>query len=310
MRTAMVMNGEETAASSFESPTLRGALQQGAARLFAAGVDSAELDAEVLLRHVLELAQGALYLRLKDRLSSGDQEQFQKLLERRAAREPLAYITGNKEFWSLDFIVTPAVLIPRPETELLVDLALDCARELPSRQRIKILDIGTGSGAIAVSLAKHVPESEVWAVDISAASLRVAEANAKRHNVAERIRFLQGDLLDAMDQIGATFDLILSNPPYVRSAELAGLAPEIRDWEPRTALDGGADGLDYSRRLIGAAPSHFNEGGRMLLEIGSDAAEAVVDLFARAGCYEPARVHRDYAGRDRAVAAVKGARRG
>ena len=232
------------------------------------------------------------------------------MLERRAAREPLAYITGNKEFWSLDFIVTPAVLIPRPETELLVDLALDCARELPSRQRIKILDIGTGSGAIAVSLAKHLPESEVWAVDISAASLRVAEANAKRHNVAERIRFLQGDLLDALDQVGATFDLILSNPPYVRSAELAGLAPEIRDWEPRTALDGGVDGLDYSRRLIGAAPSHFNEGGRMLLEIGSDAAQAVVDLFARAGCYEPARVHRDYAGRDRAVAAVKGTRRG
>ena len=195
----MVMNFEETAASSLESPTLRGALQKGAARLFAAGVDNAELDAEVLLRHVLELAQGALYLRLKDRLSSVEQKQFQKLLERRAAREPLAYITGNKEFWSLDFIVTPAVLIPRPETELLVDLALDCAREWPSRQRIKILDVGTGSGAIAVSLAKHLPESEVWAVDISAASLRVAEANAKRHNVAERIRFLQGDLLDALD---------------------------------------------------------------------------------------------------------------
>ena len=306
----MVVTVEETAASSFENPTLRGALQQGAARLFAAGVDNAELDAEVLLRHVLELAQSALYLRLKDRLSSADQEQFQKLLKRRAAREPLAYITGNKEFWSLDFIVTPAVLIPRPETELLVDLALDCARGLPGRQRIKILDVGTGSGAIAVSLAKHLPESEVWAVDISAASLRVAEANAKRHNVAELVRFLQGDLLDALDQVGTTFDLILSNLPYVRSAELAGLAPEIRDWEPRTALDGGADGLDYSRRLIGAAPSHFNEGGRMLLEIGSDAAQAVVDLFARAGCYEPARVHRDYAGRDRAVAAVKGARRG
>ena len=283
MRTAMAMNFDETAASSLESPTLRGAFQQGAARLFAAGVDNAALDAEVLLRHVLELAQAALYLRLKNRLSSGDQEQFQKLLERRAAREPLAYITGNKEFWSLDFIVTPAVLIPRPETELLVDLALDCARELPSRQRIKILDIGTGSGAIAVSLAKHLPESEVWAVDISGASLRVAAANAKQHNVTERMRFVRGDLLDALDQVGATFDLILSNPPYVRSAELAGLAPEIRDWEPRTALDGGVDGLDYSRRLIGAAPSHFNEGGRMLLEIGSDAAQAVVDLFARAG---------------------------
>jgi release factor glutamine methyltransferase len=159
-------------------------------------------------------------------------------------------------------------------------------------------------------LAKHLPESEVSAVDISAASLRVAAANAKRHNVAERIRFLHGDLLDGLDPVRATFDLILANPPYVRSADLAGLAPEIRDWEPLTALDGGVDGLDYSRRLIGAAPSHCNEGGRMFLEIGSDAARAVVDLFARAGCYGPARVHRDYAGRDRAVTAVKGTRRG
>jgi release factor glutamine methyltransferase len=304
------MNAPSTPESPLESPTLRAALQLGAARLFAAGIDSATLDAEVLLRHVLELAQGELYLRLQDRLGSRDQEQFQGLLARRGAREPLAYITGNKEFWSLDFIVTPAVLIPRPETELLVELALACARELPSNQRVKILDIGTGSGVIAVSLAKHLPESAVWAVDISAAALGVARANAKRHNVEGRIRFLQGDLFDGVDEADAKFDLILSNPPYIRSAELPGLAPEIRDWEPWAALDGGADGLDCYRKIVGAAPTCLTEGGRLVLEIGSDLTEAVADLFARAGCYGPASVHRDCAGRDRAVGAVKGASSG
>jgi len=304
------MNAQSTTESPLESPTLRAALQLGAARLVAAGIDSAALDAEVLLRHVLELAQGELYLRLQDRLGPRNQQQFQESLERRGAREPLAYITGNKEFWSLDFIVTPAVLIPRPETEMLVELALACARDLPRSQRVKILDIGTGSGAIAVSLAKHLPDSEVWAVDISSAALAVAEANAKRHNVEGRMRFLRGDLFDALDEADTTFDLILSNPPYIRSAELAELAPEIRDWEPWAALDGGADGLDYYRRIVGAAPSHLTETGILLMEIGSDLAEAVAAIFARTGCYAAASVHRDYAGRNRAVGAAKGARRG
>jgi release factor glutamine methyltransferase len=304
------VNAQSTAESPFESPTLRAALELGARKLNAAGIDSATLDAEVLLRHVLGMAQGELYLRLQDRLGACDQEQYQKLLERRGAREPLAYITGHKEFWSLDFIVTPAVLIPRPETELLVELALACTRELPRNQRVKILDIGTGSGAIAVSLAKHLPESVVWAVDISAAALGVARANAKRHYVEERMRFLRGDLFEALDEADATFDLILSNPPYIRSTELAELAPEIRDWEPCAALDGGADGLDYYRKIVGAAPAYLTEAGTLLMEIGSDLAEAVTDIFARTGCYASASVHRDYAGRSRAVAAAKGARRG
>ena len=304
MRAAVVMNGEGIALSP-KGLTLRGALQRGAARLAEAEIDSAALDAEVLLRHALQLEQGRLYLRLQERLSPLGQEKFEKLLERRAAREPLAYITENKEFWSLDFIVTPAVLIPRPETELLVDLALACAGDLTRSRRLKILDIGTGSGAIAVSLAKDLPESEVWAVDISSAALGIAAANAKRHKVVKRMRFVRGDLFEAVDAAAVVFDLILSNPPYIRTAELAGLAPEIRDWEPLTALDGGADGLDYYRRIIGAAPGYLNENGRMILEIGADLGEAVVDLFACAGCFAPASIHRDYAGRDRAVIAVR-----
>jgi release factor glutamine methyltransferase len=309
MRTTIDSDGE-AAASPLENPTLRDAMRWGAARLSEADIDSAALDAEALLRHAFQLDRCGLYQRLPERLSPADCVAFEKLLERRAAREPLAYITGEKEFWSLDFFVTPAVLIPRPETELLVELALDCAGRPARGRRIKILDVGTGSGAIAVSLAKHLPESEVWAVDITSAALGIAAANAKRHNVEERMRFLRGDLFDALDGAGVSFDLIVSNPPYVRTAELIGLAPEIRDWEPLTALDGGADGLDYYRRIIGAAPIYLGGGGRLLLEIGADLADAVVDLCARAGCYAPASVQRDYAGRDRAVTAVKGACRG
>jgi len=300
------MSAELTAQSPYDAVTLRGAWEQGTRQLCRAGVDSASLDAGVLLRHVLGLEQGEIFLRLEERLSLRDQEEFQQLLDRRAAREPLAYITGHKEFWSLDFIVTPAVLIPRPETELLVELALDCAREFSGGERIKILDIGTGSGAIAVSLAKHVAQSAIWAVDVSTAALGIAEANAKRHDVDKRVEFLRGDLFDALDEAEAMFDVIVSNPPYIRHAELSGLAPEIRDWEPLTALDGGADGLDYYRRIIRAAPRHLNENGRILLEIGSDMAESVVALFARAGCYAPTSLHRDYAGHDRVVAAVTG----
>lgn len=310
MRTAVVMNGNSSTASLVENSTLAGALQLGAARLAQAGVDSARLDSEVLLRQVLALAQGEFYLRLGDRLSSRDQQRFQQLLERRAAREPLAYIIGHKEFWSLDFIVMPAVLIPRPETELLVELAVAYAREYRHPRPIKILDIGTGSGAIAVSLAACLPASEVWATDISSAALRIAEANAKRYGVEKRMRFFRGDLYDALDQAGARFDLIIANPPYIRRMKLNALAPEIRDWEPAEALDGGIDGLDYYPRTIGAAPAHLVEGGRVLLEIGSDLAEAVVGLFAGAGSYLPASVHRDYAGQDRVVTAVKGTVRG
>jgi release factor glutamine methyltransferase len=304
------MSAELTAQSPYDAVTLRGVLEQGTRQLCRAGVDSASLDAGVLLRHVLGLEQGEIFLRLEERLSLRDQEEFQQLLDRRAAREPLAYITGHKEFWSLDFIVTPAVLIPRPETELLVELALDCARELLRREPIKILDIGTGSGAIAVSLAKHLPESTIWAVDVSTAALGIAEANAKRHGVDKRVEFLCGDLFDALDEAEAKFDVIVSNPPYIRHAELSGLAPEIRDWEPLTALDGGADGLGYYRSIIRAAPGHLNDDGRMMLEIGSDMAEPVIALIALAGCFAPANVHRDYAGHDRVVAAVTGRCRG
>jgi release factor glutamine methyltransferase len=175
---------------------------------------------------------------------------------------------------------------------------------------VKILDLGTGSGAIAVTVAKHLPHAEVWASDISAAALRVAAANAKRHAVEKRVRFVAGDLFAALDPGRARFDVIVANPPYIASAELPLLAPEICGWEPVWALDGGFDGLDYYRRIIAAAPHYLRERGTVLLETGSQQAEAVINLCVRTGCYLPARSHRDLAGRDRVVAATKGAVRG
>jgi release factor glutamine methyltransferase len=310
MRTAVVMNAEPAKASSSETTTLAVALQLGTARLSGAGIESARLDAEVLLRHVLDLERDGLFLRLEEPISAAGLERFEGLLERRAAREPLAYITGHKEFWSLDFIVTPAVLIPRPETELLVELILAEAREYSRHSPLRVLDIGTGSGAIAVALAKHLPGAEVWGIDVSAGALRVAQANAQTHGVEKRARFFAGDLFRALSEAEAIFEIIVSNPPYIRRGELATLAPEICRWEPAMALDGGADGLDFYRKIINGSAGHLRAGGKVFLETASDLAKAVAALFASAGSYQPAGIYQDYAGRDRVVAAMKGTGRG
>jgi release factor glutamine methyltransferase len=308
MRTADVMRAQP-ATPAVEIPSLRSALQVGALALAQAGIENPRLDAEVLLCQVLELERDGLFLRFGESLSAGEEKRFKELLERRGAREPLAYITGHKEFWSLDFKVAPAVLIPRPETELLVEIILDQARERRDGWPARILDVGTGSGAIAVTLAKHLPHAEVWALDISGAALQIGEVNARRHEVEKRMRFLRGDLFEPLGG-AAMFDVIVSNPPYVRTGELAELAPEIRQWEPVRALDGGVDGLDYYARIIAAAAHHMSDGAKLFVEIGSDMAESVAGLLARADCYLPAAIYRDYAGRDRVIEAMKGLVRG
>ena len=310
MRTAVVKKALAITAAKSDRASLAEALQIGAIELAQAGVESARLDAEVLLRHTVGLPPEDLLTRLSEQISAPDQERFRRLLERRAAREPLAYITGHKEFWSLDFVITPAVLVPRPETELLIELILDHVGGHSANRVLRILDIGVGSGAIGVTLAKYLPQAEVWAIDVSGAALGVAETNAKRHHVEKRTRFFQGDLFDALSQEDAIFDIIVSNPPYIRHAELAALAREICRWEPAVALDGGSDGLDFYRRIIAASASHLRAGGRIFFETGSELAEAVVVLFAGAGMYLPADTFRDYAGLNRVVAATRGRGRG
>jgi release factor glutamine methyltransferase len=285
--------------------TVREAIRTGAEYLRKAGIDSARLDAEVLLRHVLVIEKAEFYLGLDLALDAAAEREFQKLLLRRAGREPVAYITGHKEFWSLDFVVTPAVLIPRPETELLVELALKLATRLPRMSALKILDVGTGSGAIAVALAKELLQGEIRAVDISAEAIEIARLNARRHGVEERMEFFSGDLFESVAEEREGFDLIVANPPYIRSGDLAGLAPEIREWEPITALDGGADGLLYYRRIIAGAGDYLMAGGSILLELGDAMREAVARLFADSGGFEPAQVYRDYAGKERVIAVAK-----
>ncbi|MGB7948466.1 MAG: peptide chain release factor N(5)-glutamine methyltransferase [Candidatus Binatia bacterium] len=289
----------------FNLRTVRSALVDAAGFLLRAGIETARLDAEVLLRQVLAIDQTKLYLEIEEPLLPTAERPFRDLLRRRAQREPLAYITGQKEFWSLDFIVNPAVLIPRPETELLVELALDDLKSRAGGTAPTLFDLGTGSGAIAVCLAKERSDVDIWAGDVSSAALEVARANALRHGLSDRVRWVTGDLFAGLDWQKPIFDLIVSNPPYVRTEELTSLEPEIREWEPVGALDGGTDGLDVYRRIIWEAHNYLLPGGKIMLEIGADMGPSVVELFERSASYGPTSVFQDHAGRDRVVTAMK-----
>jgi release factor glutamine methyltransferase len=299
------MTAVEMAIAQENPLSIRGALLWGAQVLRQAGLENSRLDAEVLLRHVLDLEKEQLYMNGDAPISAGQEEQFRELVLRRSRREPVAYITGHKDFWSLDFVVSPAVLIPRPETELLVELALQYARQLASRLAVKVLEVGAGSGAISVCLAKELAAAQIVAVDISPIALDVARLNARRYGAADRIRFLLGDLFAPIKPLREFFNLIVANPPYIRTGELPWLAPEIRQWEPMIALDGGPDGFDTYRRIIAEGSKYLATGGSIVLEIGADMARDLIELFSRAGCYGPVSVYQDYAGKDRVIAAVK-----
>src|SRR5262245_55717822 len=299
------MTAVETAIAPENSFSIRGALLWGAQVLSDAGIENHRLDAEVLLRHVLKMEKEQLYVNGDRPISAEQETEFRALLSRRSQREPVSYITGQKEFWSLDFFVTPAVLIPRPETELLVEVALQYIARLGSGSPVKVLDLGTGSGAIAVCLAKDHGAMESVAVEISPVALDLARVNAVRHGVADRIRFLPGDLFAPVKASPETFDLIVSNPPYIRTGELSMLAPEIREWEPTIALDGGVDGADTYRRIIGEGHRYLTRGGSVVLEIGADMGRDVADLFSGSSRYGPPAVCQDYAGKDRVIAATK-----
>jgi release factor glutamine methyltransferase len=259
--------------------TIREKIVASQARLTAAGIETGEAgrDAVLLARHILEWDRATLYANYHDPAPADFIARYDLLIERRARREPVAYIRGVQEFWSRDFLVTPAVLIPRPETELIVEeflarLPLDA----PARRR-RVADIGTGSGCLAVTVAAERPYLEVIATDISAAALDVAQINAGRHGVSDRIAFRESAYLS-----GATgvFDFILSNPPYVTEREYQNLAPEVREYEPALALVAGEDGFRDIRQIVDLGTALLVPGGTMLIEIGFDQADAVVDLVA------------------------------
>ena len=239
-------------------------------------IDAPALEARLLMAHALDCKPIEVLVRSFDEPTEAERTNFRALLARRVQGWPVAYLVGSKDFYLLRFEVTPAVLIPRPDTETLVQKALDFLEERPAA---RVLDVGTGSGCIAISLAHGCPGTDVLAVDVSPDALDVARRNARTHGVADRVRFAQGDLFAPV--LGEPpFDLIVSNPPYISPSAIADLAPDVRDHEPLIALDGGPDGLAFDRRLIAEAGTYLKPGGALLLEIGYDQNDSVRSLFA------------------------------
>lgn len=252
---------------------MREALALGVSRLREAGVVEAELDAELLLRYSLGWDRAQFLTRREQALTDCQYERFVTLVARRSTGRPMQYILGSQEFFGREFVVSAAVLIPRPETELLVEAAL---ARLSVTKNVYISDVGTGSGAIAVTIAAERPLARILATDISADALIVARENAVKHGVSDRVEFVEADVVP---QGADGFDMIVSNPPYVAEADRAGLAHEVRDFEPEVALFAGAEGLDVYRRLIPAALHALKPGGLLLLEIGAGQADAVRALL-------------------------------
>ncbi len=275
-------------------PTVAQMLSFATSELTRAGVDTSELDAELLLAHALGVQRAWLLAHPEHPLSPQQETTFRALLARRAAREPLAYITGRRWFYDIELYISPQTLIPRPETEELVERALGW---LQKRPRAIAADIGAGSGAIALVLAKHAPpDACIYATDISAGALEVARQNARRLGLSHRVIFLQGDLLTPLPQ---PVDLLLANLPYVAQRDAATLAPEVAQYEPAQALFGGPAGLDLIERLIAQAPSRLRPHGVILLEIGHDQGRAVMALARRQFPRARIRIHKDLSGRDR-----------
>jgi release factor glutamine methyltransferase len=279
---------------------LRTLLRDTARDLLAHGSPSPRLDAEVLLMRFLKIDRLQLCLHPEKTLSGGEAAGFACWVERRRRGEPVAYITEEKEFWSLIFAVDPAVLIPRPETECLVEEVLACSGARSEAPRI--IDIGTGSGAIAIVLARELPCGCVTATDLSPGALEVARRNAVRHGVAGRIEFLQGDLFA---EASGAFDLIVSNPPYIPDDVYPLLPAGIREFEPREALLAGPDGTAVHRRIIREGARRLHPGGGIFLEIGEGQKALVDALFREGGFYDTIRFRADYGGMDRVAMARK-----
>jgi release factor glutamine methyltransferase len=318
---------------------VRTALKQGLAQLRKAHIPSYTLAAELLLLHVLGRDRTWLYAHPEEPVSSADAERFFALIARRTNGEPTQHLTGKQEFWGLEFEVTPDVLIPRPETEHVIEVALDrlAVRELRAGRKqtlagegLQIADIGTGSGCIAIALAKELPSATIYATDVSPAALTVAKRNAKRHSVSDRIHFLESNLFDQVSVVGVQhaapllgtdssstprqppvtshqsplFDLIVSNPPYIGHREAAALMREVRDHEPEIALYGGEEGYELYANLITQAAAHLKPGGILVLELGHDSLPAVQPLLD-APAWTNVGVTNDLAGIPRVLAAER-----
>jgi release factor glutamine methyltransferase len=314
------------------NPTnIRAALQEGMAQLRAAQIPSHTLATELLLMHALGRDRAWIYSHPEESLDPATAQKFLALVARRAAGEPVQYLTGKQEFWGLEFEVTPDVLIPRPETEHVMEVALARLGERgikihmdtgAPREKLRVADVGTGAGCLAVALAWELPHAEVFATDISAPALEIARRNAMRHGVADRIHFLQCDLLSSLENtdpssVGAQravtasaqgesqFDLIVSNPPYIARNDADQLQREVRDHEPHSALFGGPTGIEMYQRLIDQARDLLRHRGILVLELGHDSAEHVRGIFDAQPAWTKVAISMDLAGIPRVLAAER-----
>lgn len=277
-----------------------GRLLQWSERFFREkGIETPRLDAEVLLAHVLEKPRIYLYVHYDQPLDPDELAAYRGFVRRRGAREPVAYLVGEREFMGLTFAVSPAVLVPQPDTEALVS---EARKRLQGKSGVRIADVGTGSGAIALSLLHALPDLTAAAVDVSAAALKVARENADRFGLTDRVMFYEGDLLAPL--LGQTFDAVLSNPPYIPRGDIAALPPEVQA-EPRLALDGGADGLDFYRRLVREAAAFLCPDGFLAVEAGRGEA-AVISELARTNGWLEVEITKDLAGIHRVVTMRRG----
>ena len=273
-------------------------IAEGATELASAGIENPRLDAETMLAVACYSSRAAVICGLAE-VNKIARERYAAMIARRMRREPLSYILGHKEFYSLEFEVTPAVLIPRPETETVVSAALELIQD---RVYVHVCDLGTGSGAIALAIAANAPTAQLTATDVSMEALAIAHCNAARLKLASRVRFRLADWFKPIDSMGplSRFDLIVSNPPYISDDQIAGLAPEICRYEPRAALAGGRDGLELYRRIAPALMDHLEQHGSAIMEIGADQSAAVTEIMRDAGATS-IQVVRDLAGLPRAV---------
>lgn len=282
--------------------TIAAARRAWAAKFRGCGIESADLDARILISHALGLDHAAFTAAASRALTAAEQHAVAALARRRLAREPVARIVGFKEFWSLRLRVAAPTLVPRPETETVVEAALDAIEQRGARSRpLRIADLGTGSGAILLALLSELPQAFGIGSDISIAALVVARGNAARLGL-RRASFVACNMAAALR---GPFDLIVSNPPYIASRDISGLAPEVRDFDPRTTLDGGSDGLSFYRTIAAAAPALLAPDGMLIVELGGGQADAVAALFVAAGL-APAPPRDDLGGVPRALCAAKG----
>ncbi len=269
------------------------------------GIESPRLDAEVLLGHVLEKERIYLYVHFDEPLQPQELAEYREAIKQRIRRVPVAYIIGQREFMGLTFHVTEDTLVPRPDTEILVQAAIERLKKLGGADEarpVRFADIGTGTGAICLSVLHYLPQATADTVDISEAARSVAEENAESLGVADRVKFYTGDLLAPLAE---AYDAILSNPPYIPDADIEGLAPEVRCKEPRTALSGGADGLDFYRRLVVDSPALLKDDGFLAVEVGIHQAQAVAKMAVESGKFARTEIIKDYGGIERVVVAWK-----